>query len=148
MDRTKAAAIHYPEKVDKVVKAEDMATAEAIAAVALLQVITMAEAKIRLNPNSQALTSNTHEISKTCTADKSSSRDLIHAWTFQESTTKEKLPISPVRSIKNYPQSDRVVAPPWTTSVNNWVCKTSCTVLVLTITDNYRSDKRTSAKVC
>ena len=79
MDRTKAAVIHYPEKVDKVAKAEDMATAEAIAAVALLQVITMAEAKIKLNPNSQALTFNTHEISKTCTADKSSSRDLIHA---------------------------------------------------------------------
>ena len=79
MDRTKAAAIHYHEKVDKVVKEEDMATAEAIAAVALLQVITMAEAKIKLNPNSQALTSNTHEISKTYTADRSSFRDLIHA---------------------------------------------------------------------
>ena len=79
MDRTKAAAIHYPEKVGKAVKVVDMATAEAIAVVALLQVITMAEAKIELNHNSQALTSNTQEISKTCTADKSSSRDLIHA---------------------------------------------------------------------
>ena len=79
MDRTKAAAIHYPEKVGKAVKVVDMAIAEAIAVVALLQVITMAEAKIKLNHNSQALTSNTQEISKTCTADKSSSRDLIHA---------------------------------------------------------------------
>ena len=79
MDRTKAAAIHYPEKVGKAVKVVDMATAEATAVVALLQVITMAEAKIKLNHNSQALTSNTQEISKTCTADKSSSRDLIHA---------------------------------------------------------------------
>ena len=79
MDRTKAAAIHYPEKVGKAVKVVNMATAEAIAVVALLQVITMAEAKIKLNHNSQALTSNTQEISKTCTADKSSSRDLIHA---------------------------------------------------------------------
>ena len=79
MDRTKAAAIHYPEKVGKAVKVVDMATAEAIAVVALLQVITMAEAKIKLNHNSQALTSNTQEISKTCTADKSSSKDLIHA---------------------------------------------------------------------
>ena len=79
MDRTKAAAIHYPEKVGKAVKVVDMATAEAIAVVALLQVITMAEAKIKLNHNSQALTFNTQEISKTCTADKSSSKDLIHA---------------------------------------------------------------------
>ena len=79
MDRTKAAAIHYPEKVGKAVKVVDMAIVEAIAVVALLQVITMAEAKIKLNHNSQALTSNTQEISKTCTADKSSSRDLIHA---------------------------------------------------------------------
>ena len=78
-DRTKAAAIHYPEKVDRVAKVGDMATAEATVAVALLPVITMVEARIKLNLNSQALTSNTHEISKTCTADKSSSKDLIHA---------------------------------------------------------------------
>ena len=78
-DRTKEAAIHYPEKVDRVAKVGDMATAEATVAAALLLVITMVEARIKLNLNSQALTSNTHEISKTCTADKSSSRDLIHA---------------------------------------------------------------------
>ena len=78
-DRTKAVAIHYPEKVDKAVKAEDMATVEAIVVVASLQVITMVEAKTKLNLSSQVLTSNTHEISRTCTADKSSFRDLIHA---------------------------------------------------------------------
>ena len=78
-DRTKAAAIHYPEKVGKVVKVEDMATAEATVVVASLLVITMVEGKIKPNLNSQALTSNTHEISKTYTADRSSSRDLIHA---------------------------------------------------------------------
>ena len=78
MDRTRAAAIHYPEKVGKAVKVVDMATVEAIVVVASLQVITMVEAKTKLNLSSQVLTSNIHEISKTCTADKSSSKDLIH----------------------------------------------------------------------
>ena len=78
-DRTKAAAIHCPEKADRVAKVGDTATAEATVAVASLLVITMVEAKIKLNLNSQALTSNTHEISKIYTADRSSSRDLIHA---------------------------------------------------------------------
>ena len=79
MDRTKAVAIHYPEKVDKEVKVVDMATVEAIVVVASLQVIIMVGVKTKLNLNSQALTFNTHETSKTCTADKSSSKDLIHA---------------------------------------------------------------------
>ena len=79
MDRTRAAAIHYPEKVGKAVKVVDMATVEATVAVVLLQVITTDEARIKLNLNSQAHTSSTHEIYKTCTADKSSSRDLIRA---------------------------------------------------------------------
>lgn len=79
MDRTKAAAIHYPEKVDRVAKVVDMATAEATVGAALLQAITMVEVKIKLNLSSQALTSNTHAISKTCTVDKSSFRVLIHA---------------------------------------------------------------------
>ena len=78
MDRTRAAAIHYPEKVGKAVKVVDMATVEAIVVVASLQVITMVEAKTKLNLSSQVLTSSTHEISKTYTADRSSSRDLIH----------------------------------------------------------------------
>ena len=79
MDRTKAVAIHYPEKVDRVAKVVDMATAEATVVVVLLQAITTVEVKIKLNPSSQVLTSNTHAISKTCTVDKSSFRVLIHA---------------------------------------------------------------------
>ena len=79
MDRTRVAAIHYPEKVGRAVKVVDMGIAVATVAEELLQVITMDEAKIKLNLNSQARTSNTHEISKICTADKSSSRDLTRA---------------------------------------------------------------------
>ena len=79
MDRTRAAAIHYPEKVGKAVKVVDMATVVVTVAVVLLQVITMDEAKIKLNLNSQALTSNTREISKIYIADKSNFRDLTRA---------------------------------------------------------------------